>query len=67
MAVTLNAHATTITQEDLKKDGLSEEGVSRLQSLREKYPFAEFLDSEAEWQRLVFLKWLREQGRVVSP
>ncbi len=67
MAVTLNAHATTITRDDLKKDGLSDETINRLQSLREKYPFAEFLDSEVEWQRLVFLKWLCEQGRVSIP
>ncbi len=64
MAVTLNAHATAITRDDLKKTGMSDEAVDQLQSLREKYPFAEFLDSEVEWQRLVFLKWLCEKGRV---
>lgn len=65
MAVTLNDKAVT-TRDDLKQDGLSDDAVDRLESLREKYPFAEFLDSDVEWQRLVFLKWLREQGRFSS-
>jgi hypothetical protein len=66
MAVTLNEKATTVTRADLERDGLSDETINRLEALREKYPFAEFLDSEAEWQRLVFFKWLREQGRVTG-
>lgn len=67
MAVTLNEKATTITRADLKQDGMSDEVIDGLESLREKYPFAEFLDSESEWQRLVFLKWLRDQGRFEEP
>jgi len=63
MAVTLNERATTMTRADLKQSGLEDDVIDRLERLSEKYPFAEFLDSEAEWQRLVFLKWLRDSGR----
>ncbi len=63
MAVTLNEKATTMTRADLKQSGLDDEVIDRLERLSEKYPFAEFLDSDAEWQRLVFLKWLRDSGR----
>ncbi|MGA7671080.1 MAG: hypothetical protein WBW04_11715 [Nitrolancea sp.] len=63
MAVTLNKKATTMTRADLKQSGLDDEVIDRLETLSEKYPFAEFLDSDAEWQRLVFLKWLRDSGR----
>ncbi len=66
MAVTLNDKIISITREDLKRDGLSDETIDRLELLRDKYPFAEFLDSEVEWQRLVFLKWMREQGRIAK-
>ncbi len=63
MAVMLNDKATTMTRAGLKENGLDDEVIDRLERLREKYPFAEFLDSDAEWQRLVFLKWLRDSGR----
>ncbi len=66
MAVTLNDKIISITREDLKRDGLSDETIDRLELLRDKYPFAEFLDSEVEWQRLVFFKWMREQGRIAK-
>jgi len=66
IAVIVNGFATTITQEDLKNDGLNDEAIDRLLSLRGRYPFVEFLDSEAEWRWLLFLKWLREQGRMAE-
>ena len=67
MAVTLNEKALTTTRADLEQDGLSDDAIAHLESLRQKYPFAEFLDSEVEWQRLVFAKWLWERGRFGSP
>ena len=65
--MTLNDKTITTTRADLKENGLSDDTIDRLEFLRTKYPFAEFLDSEVEWQRVVFVKWLWEQGRLGRP
>ena len=44
--------------------GFTREQARTLVDLQARYnPFAEFVDSNAEWARLLFLKWLYEHGR----
>jgi hypothetical protein len=44
--------------------GFTHEQARTLLALQARYnPFAEFVESNAEWARLQFLKWLYEHGR----
>lgn len=45
------------TRADLAKCGFTSEQITRLETLAQRYPVIEFLDSTTEWQRLVFLRW----------
>lgn len=51
---TIQPRLTTV---DLAARGFSPDQIARLAALAQRYPLSEFLDSNAEWQRLVFLKW----------
>ena len=63
LTVVLNERIGRITPEDLEVEGLTERAITRLLRLRERYPHSEFVGSEAEWNRLLFLKWLHQRGR----
>lgn len=58
MSEALAATAQTPTREDLKTEGFSEDQIQAFEDLRERYPYIEFLDSQREWNHLVFMKWL---------
>jgi hypothetical protein len=62
--VVLNERIGRITSEDVDVEGLTEREMARLLRLRDHYPFSEFVGSSAEWNRLVFLKWLHQRGRL---
>lgn len=55
---------TQITQETLIEDGFTHEEIRKLKALRSVYPHAEFVESQQQWEQLVFLKWLIAQGKV---
>lgn len=63
MNPTVSARPFTTSVEDLKRHGFTAEQIEMLEALRAIYPMPEFLDN-AERQRLVFVKWQREQGMV---
>ena len=58
MSEALAATVQTPTREDLKTEGFSEDQIQAFEDLRERYPYIEFLDSQREWNHLVFMKWL---------
>jgi len=62
--VVLNERIGRITQDDLEGEGLTEREIARLSRLRDHYPYREFVASGTEWNRLVFLKWLHQRGRL---
>jgi hypothetical protein len=64
VTVVLNERIGRITQDDLEGGGLTEREIARLARLRDRYPYSEFVDSGVEWNRLEFLKWLHQQGRL---
>lgn len=48
---------------ELEATGFSTEQIHRLLMVRARYnPFAEFVETNAEWVRLQFFKWLYEHG-----
>jgi hypothetical protein len=53
-----------VTEETLRESGFTEEQISHLRSMREMYPFIEYVDSRREWHRLRFVKWLYHQGQI---
>lgn len=64
MTEALAATQQAPTREDLALEGFTEEQIQVYDDLREQYPYIEFLDSQREWNHLVFMKWLitkREQ------
>lgn len=64
MTVVLNERMGRITQDDLGAEGLTEREIARLVRLRDRYPYSEFVGSGVEWNRLEFLKWLHQRGRL---
>ena len=64
MTVVLNERIGRTTPDDLEIEGLTEREVARLLRLRDHYPFSEFAGSSLEWNRLLFLKWLHQRGRL---
>lgn len=45
------------TAADLATQGFSPAQIARLEALAQRYPLIEFLDTEAKWQHLIFLRW----------
>lgn len=53
-----------VTEENLRESGFTDEQITQLRSMREMYPFIEYVDSRHEWHRLRFVKWLYHQGQI---
>lgn len=53
-----------VTEENLRESGFTDEQITQLRSMREMYPFIEYVDSRREWHRLRFVKWLYHQGQI---
>jgi hypothetical protein len=53
-----------VTEENLREAGFTDEQITHLQTMREMYPFIEYVDSRREWHRLRFVKWLYHQGQI---
>jgi hypothetical protein len=69
MTEALAATQQTPTREDLVDLGFNEDQIQAFEVLRERYPYIEFLDSQREWNHLVFMKWLitrRDKSDVAS-
>lgn len=64
MTVVLNERIGRVTSEELEVEELTEREMARLLRLRDHYPYSEFAGSSLEWNRLVFLKWLHQRGRL---
>jgi hypothetical protein len=58
------AQLRVLTSADLAAEGFSPAQITRLESLRELRPIAEFLDSSAERERLHFLRWRYRTGQL---
>ena len=52
------------TRDDLASAGITPEQIERLEILRNHYPYIEFIDSQRQLEKLRFLRWLIETGRV---
>lgn len=57
-------HLQVLTAADLAADGFSPAQIHRLEGLRDLRPIAEFLDSSAERERLLFLRWMHRTGQL---
>jgi hypothetical protein len=53
-----------VTRADLETNGFSTAQIERLEQLKAQYPYIEFIDSVSQFNRLAFLKWQLETGRV---
>jgi hypothetical protein len=53
-----------VTWADLAAAGLSSRQIAMLETLAQRYPWTEFLDTDQEYQRLVFLRWRYRTGRL---
>jgi hypothetical protein len=53
-----------VTRADLETNGFSPAQIERLEQLKSQYPYIEFIDSMSQFNRLAFLKWQLETGRV---
>jgi hypothetical protein len=63
----LNTHPTApalVTRADLAGAGLSSRQIAMLEALAQRYPWTEFLDTDQEYQRLVFLRWRYRTGHL---
>jgi hypothetical protein len=56
-----------VTVDDLRAGGCTEDEITGLSRLRERYPVIEFVDTVREWQRLCFLRWRVQYGDLVRP
>lgn len=64
MATSHTATPSHVTQADLAAMGFTAKQIAQLEALARRYPLIEFLDAEAEWQHLVFLKWCHATQRL---
>ena len=53
-----------ITEDELREAGFTDEQIDQLKNVREMYPYVEYIDSQREWHRLRFVKWLYHQGQI---
>jgi hypothetical protein len=48
----------------LEQAGFTQEQIQCLRDVREMYPYIEYIDSQREWHRLRFVKWLYLKGHI---
>lgn len=53
-----------VTEDELREAGFDDAEISHLKSMREMYPYIEYVDSRREWHRLRFVKWLYHKGQI---
>jgi hypothetical protein len=53
-----------VTENELREAGFDDEQIEQLRSMRDMYPYIEYVDSRKEWHRLRFVKWLYHQGQI---
>lgn len=53
-----------VTEEQLREAGFDDAEIGQLKSMREMYPYIEYVDSRQEWHHLKFVKWLYHQGQI---
>jgi hypothetical protein len=53
-----------VTEVDLEQQGFDPAAVAKIKALAACYPWIEFVDSDEEFRRLVFLKWRHTAGRM---
>ncbi len=53
-----------VTEEELRKAGFTQPEIEQLKSMREMYPYIEYVDSRKEWHHLRFVKWLYQEGQI---
>jgi hypothetical protein len=58
----IHPQTDSVTEEDLRGHGFTADEIAHLRSIREMYPYIEYVDSRYEWHRLKFVKWLYHKG-----
>ena len=53
-----------VTQEDLLRQGFTPEQIRRLIDIGDQYPLIELFISQKARDRLVFLRWCYQSGRI---
>jgi hypothetical protein len=64
-ALVIDVEPSSITE--LRRVGFTTEQIERLVVLRAQYPFLEWVDTDNQWQRLLFLKWRFQHGDLRRP
>ena len=62
MVAALTPMTRTLTVEALTQEGFTQQEISRLVDLRDRYPYLEFTDSGKQWNHLKFVKWRFTNG-----
>jgi hypothetical protein len=62
MVAALTPVTQTPSVTDLQSAGFTEQEISRLVDLRDRYPYLEFTDSGRQWNHLKFMKWRFTNG-----
>jgi hypothetical protein len=56
-------NAKTASVRSLREAGCTSEEIRDLEALRENWnPLSEFVDTQKDWRRLQFFKWMIENG-----
>ena len=66
MSATSSTMGTALTESDLAKEGFTFSQIKGLVELRSVYPVLEYTDTAQEVRRLVWLKWMRAEGRLAD-
>jgi hypothetical protein len=62
MVAALTPMTRTLTTDDLREAGFSQQQVEQLIDLRDRYPYIEFTDTGKQWAHLKFVKWRFTNG-----
>ena len=60
--MSIHSRTHSVTETELRQHGFSENEIAHLRTIREMYPYIEYVDSRFEWNRLKFVKWLYHKG-----
>lgn len=64
-AASLAVRTDEIGVEDLVDAGFTSVEIAKLSALKENYPFIEYVESDNQWRRLLFMKWRYRHGDLV--
>ena len=62
--MSLSPRPSEMQELTLEQAGFTQEQIQCLRDVREMYPYIEYIDSQREWHRLRFVKWLYLKGHI---